>query len=120
MLPEATREGLLDVILSLIDELGEDDELQPILLSVSDNGAQMIIVAHATRWRNKTADLGNELRRSIVSIPSSWPCTRSRPTTAVPGPLGRGLPARARSATRAGQAAVAGVGRLQALSGVGL
>ena len=35
------REGLLDVILSLIDELGEDDELQPILLSVSDNGAQM-------------------------------------------------------------------------------
>ena len=35
------REGLLDLILSLIDELGEDDELQPILLSVSDNGAQM-------------------------------------------------------------------------------
>jgi len=35
------REGLLDVILSLIDELGEEDELQPILLSVSDNGAQM-------------------------------------------------------------------------------
>jgi transposase InsO family protein len=35
------REGLLDVILSLIDELGEDDQLQPILLSVSDNGAQM-------------------------------------------------------------------------------
>ena len=38
------REGLLDVILSLIDEhaAGEsDDELAPILLSVSDNGAQM-------------------------------------------------------------------------------
>ena len=35
------REGLLDVILSLTDELGEEDELQPILLSVSDNGAQM-------------------------------------------------------------------------------
>jgi putative transposase len=38
------REGLLDQILSLIDELapGADaSELQPILLSVSDNGAQM-------------------------------------------------------------------------------
>ena len=38
------REGLLDVILSLIDEhaAGEqEDELEPILLSVSDNGAQM-------------------------------------------------------------------------------
>jgi putative transposase len=38
------REGLLEQILSLIDELapGADaSELQPILLSVSDNGAQM-------------------------------------------------------------------------------
>ncbi len=38
------REGLLDQILSLIDELAPDAdpaELQPILLSVSDNGAQM-------------------------------------------------------------------------------
>ena len=38
------REGLLDVILSLIDEhaaAAQEDELQPILLSVSDNGAQM-------------------------------------------------------------------------------
>jgi transposase InsO family protein len=38
------REGLLDVILSLVDEheAGEgDEELAPILLSVSDNGAQM-------------------------------------------------------------------------------
>jgi transposase InsO family protein len=38
------REGLLDRILSLIDELapGADrSELEPILLSVSDNGAQM-------------------------------------------------------------------------------
>jgi putative transposase len=38
------REGLLDQILSLIDELApgaEASELQPILLSVSDNGAQM-------------------------------------------------------------------------------
>ena len=38
------REGLLDEILSLIDELapGADaSELEPILLSVSDNGAQM-------------------------------------------------------------------------------
>ena len=38
------REGLLDVILSLIDEHAaaeQEDELQPILLSVSDNGAQM-------------------------------------------------------------------------------
>jgi putative transposase len=38
------REGLLDPILSLIDELppGADaSELQPVLLSVSDNGAQM-------------------------------------------------------------------------------
>jgi putative transposase len=39
------REGLLDRILSLIDELAPDGdepgELEPILLSVSDNGAQM-------------------------------------------------------------------------------
>ncbi len=38
------REGLLDEILTLIDELAPDaepSELQPILLSVSDNGAQM-------------------------------------------------------------------------------
>jgi putative transposase len=38
------REGLLDQILTLIDELApcaEASELQPILLSVSDNGAQM-------------------------------------------------------------------------------
>jgi putative transposase len=38
------REGLLDQILSLIDELAPDadpSELQPVLLSVSDNGAQM-------------------------------------------------------------------------------
>ena len=38
------REGLLDVILSLIDEHAaceQEDELEPILLSVSDNGAQM-------------------------------------------------------------------------------
>ena len=38
------REGLLEQILSLIDELApgaEASELQPILLSVSDNGAQM-------------------------------------------------------------------------------
>ena len=35
------REGLLDQILTLTDELGEEDELEPILLSVSDNGAQM-------------------------------------------------------------------------------
>lgn len=34
-------EGLLDQILTLVDELGEDDQLEPILLSVSDNGAQM-------------------------------------------------------------------------------
>ena len=38
------REGLLDQILSLIDELAPDadpGELEPVLLSVSDNGAQM-------------------------------------------------------------------------------
>ena len=38
------REGLLDQILTLIDELAPDAdpaELQPVLLSVSDNGAQM-------------------------------------------------------------------------------
>lgn len=35
------REGLLDVILSLVDEHAGDEELAPILLSVSDNGAQM-------------------------------------------------------------------------------
>jgi len=38
------REGLLEQILSLIDELApgaEPSELEPILLSVSDNGAQM-------------------------------------------------------------------------------
>ncbi len=40
------REGLLDQILALVDELGagagaDAAELQPILLSVSDNGAQM-------------------------------------------------------------------------------
>ena len=38
------REGLLDRILSLIDELAADadaGELEPVLLSVSDNGAQM-------------------------------------------------------------------------------
>ena len=38
------REGLLDQILALIDELAPDAdpaELQPILLSISDNGAQM-------------------------------------------------------------------------------
>ena len=38
------REGLLDQILALVDELAPDaeaSELQPILLSVSDNGAQM-------------------------------------------------------------------------------
>jgi putative transposase len=38
------REGLLDRILSLIDELApgaDPSELEPILLSVSDNGAQM-------------------------------------------------------------------------------
>jgi putative transposase len=38
------REGLLEQILSLIDELApgaEASELEPILLSVSDNGAQM-------------------------------------------------------------------------------
>jgi putative transposase len=38
------REGLLDRILSLIDELAPDadpGELEPVLLSVSDNGAQM-------------------------------------------------------------------------------
>ena len=38
------REGLLDRILSLLDELGpgaDPSDLQPVLLSVSDNGAQM-------------------------------------------------------------------------------
>jgi putative transposase len=38
------REGLLDRILMLLDELGADadpGDLQPVLLSVSDNGAQM-------------------------------------------------------------------------------
>jgi putative transposase len=38
------REGLLDQILTLVDELAPDadaGELQPVLLSVSDNGAQM-------------------------------------------------------------------------------
>ena len=38
------REGLLDQILSLVDELAPEadpSELEPILLSVSDNGAQM-------------------------------------------------------------------------------
>jgi putative transposase len=38
------REGLLDQILTLVDELApgaDPSELQPILLSVSDNGAQM-------------------------------------------------------------------------------
>jgi len=38
------REGLLDQILSLVDELAagaDPSELQPVLLSVSDNGAQM-------------------------------------------------------------------------------
>jgi putative transposase len=38
------REGLLDQILALVDELAPDadpSDLQPILLSVSDNGAQM-------------------------------------------------------------------------------
>jgi putative transposase len=38
------REGLLDQILTLVDELApgaDPGELQPILLSVSDNGAQM-------------------------------------------------------------------------------
>ncbi len=36
------REGLLDQILALIDEhAGDPAELQPVLLSVSDNGAQM-------------------------------------------------------------------------------
>ncbi|HEV8651875.1 MAG TPA: integrase core domain-containing protein [Actinomycetes bacterium] len=38
------REGLLDQILTLVDELGagaDPSELPPILLSVSDNGAQM-------------------------------------------------------------------------------
>jgi len=38
------REGLLDRILTLIDELAPDadpTELEPVLLSVSDNGAQM-------------------------------------------------------------------------------
>jgi putative transposase len=38
------REGLLDQILALVDELApgaDPGELQPILLSVSDNGAQM-------------------------------------------------------------------------------
>src|SRR3954454_12951920 len=36
------REGLLDQILTLIDEhVGDPSELQPVLLSVSDNGAQM-------------------------------------------------------------------------------
>ncbi len=36
------REGLLDEILSLIDEhAGDPAELEPVLLSVSDNGAQM-------------------------------------------------------------------------------
>jgi len=35
------REGVLDRILSLLDELAPDAELAPVLLSVSDNGAQM-------------------------------------------------------------------------------
>ena len=36
------REGLLDRILTLVDELAPDaGELEPVLLSVSDNGAQM-------------------------------------------------------------------------------
>ncbi|HMI69216.1 MAG TPA: integrase core domain-containing protein [Solirubrobacteraceae bacterium] len=38
------REGLLDRILTLVDELdsgAEPSDLQPVLLSVSDNGAQM-------------------------------------------------------------------------------
>ena len=48
------REGLLERILTLVDELdpgAEPSDLQPVLLSVSDNGAQMRSASTRSSWR---------------------------------------------------------------------